>query len=138
MSVGPGDPGRDLGNGGVVHNEVYGERGDGHDVDSSDGHETEVSVRADVVSGQKLLELRTSLHECPNAQDGVNRGDQSNDNRPDRDKNECGRSVPGVLVAANVFVDVESVTRNNIFCKQCKLLGLGRTNGITYDKPSPG
>ena len=116
MGIGPANPGPDAGVD-VERNGVTSDGDGAEDFDSCEAHKPDVSAGGKVVvAGKEFVELRSTLVEVDDAQDGV---DGRNDTDGDRRAEYEDVSNPGVVgggPAANIFVNVETMALGDIFC----------------------
>jgi hypothetical protein len=116
VGVGPANPGPDAGMG-VERNGVATDRDGAEDFDSCKAHKPDVSAGGKVVmAGKEFVELRSTLVEVYDAQDGVDgRNDTDGDWRAEY-KDVSNPSVVGEGPAANIFENVETMALGDIIC----------------------
>lgn len=116
MGVGPANPRPDAGVD-VERNGITSDGDGAEDFDSGEAHEPDVSAGGKVVvAGKEFVELRSTLVEVDDAQDGV---DGRNNTDGDWRAEYEDVSNPGVVgggPAANIFVNVETMALGDIFC----------------------
>jgi len=115
VGISPRDPRADLGNRGVRGDSPNGD-GDGDTkVERGQSNEAPVPAVGQIgIGSDEILELLAPLHEGLDGEEPVPRRDDRNDERPRPNENIGKVSVPGGRSTAEVFVDIEPVTRNNI------------------------
>jgi len=117
VCVGPANPGVDAGVD-VERKGVTTDRDGAEDFDSCEAHKPDVSAGGKVVvAGQEFVELRSTLVEVYDAQDGVDgRNDTDGDWRAEY-KDVSNPGVVGEGPAANIFENVVTMALGDIICQ---------------------
>jgi alkyl hydroperoxide reductase subunit AhpF len=99
----------------VERNGVETERDGAEDFDSCEAHKPDVSAGGEVVvAGKEFIELRSTLVEVEDAQDGIDSGNDADGNWGAEHKDVTDPGVVGEGPAANIFENVKAMALGDI------------------------
>jgi len=137
VDIGPTDPWVKGYSVGLEIDAIEGERYIEQNFNTSKAHQSKESIRGHFIAWEYGIELRAVLIEGNDSQNGV--GGRSD---PDEDgwQKDDGIYWPGVIgerEAAEIFVNVKSMTLDDVFCKRCQEYRQLPAGKETYEEPSP-